>query len=142
MTGDAFQRWQQVVTSADPNAEPPVDWAAFESSIGMRLPADYKAHIDLYGVGCINGLFWVRHPTSKYVPNLLQAPDDWRSAQDGERYLAALFTNRLPQLGFTEAGYVRDQILIQRHPHSAAARARWNTTRAPDGPPPVDNIPG
>ena len=47
-------------------------------------------------------------------------------------FLVALFTNRLPQLGFTEAGFVRDEILIERYPHSADARARRNTTRAPN----------
>jgi hypothetical protein len=44
--------------------EAPVDWAAFEESIGLRLPSDYKGYIDSYGTGCVNGLFWVRHPTT------------------------------------------------------------------------------
>ena len=44
-------------------------------------------------------------------------------------FLVAVFTNRLPQLGFTRAGFVRDEILIQRYPHSAEARARWDITR-------------
>jgi hypothetical protein len=202
MPGDgmaAFERWQQLVTSADRNAEAPVEWAAFESLIGLQLPADYKAYIDVYGVACINRLFWVRHPTSKDMPNLLQAPYEWRSAQDEQDYLEthltapplpfgvghdrlmlcadgddgesqvywdtsdddphrwpvvlgdtdgdtwtrvdmtlvefllALFTNRLPQLGFTEAGFVRAEVLVQRHPHTTDATASWAATRAPDG---------
>jgi hypothetical protein len=64
----ALRRWQELVAGpAEPN-ETPVDWSAFEASIGLPLPTDYKGYIDTYGTGCINGLFWVRHPTTDRSP--------------------------------------------------------------------------
>jgi hypothetical protein len=182
MPGDglaAFERWRQAVTSAAEPAGEAVDWDAFESSIGLRLPSDYKAYIDAYGVGSINELLRVRHPTAeKGAYNLIKAPDDWNSPEDEELYrrthltmpplplgvgrhrlmlcadgeggqlywnttdddpdrwpvvlgdtsgqawidydltmiefLLALFTGQLPDLGFEEAGYVGDEIVIER----------------------------
>jgi hypothetical protein len=184
MPGDAmacFQQWRQAVTSAGENTEAPVDWDAFETSIGLRLPADYKAYIDAYGVGFINRLFRVRHPMVETGAfNLLQAPEQWDGPEDEEEYLEthlsapplplgigrdrlmlcadsdgdqlywdtstddpdawtvvlgdddgdswtpfdmtmvefllALYTNQLPELGFARAGYVTDEIHIQRDP--------------------------
>jgi len=188
MPGDgmaAFARWRQVVTSADENAEAPVDWDAFETSIGLRLPADYKAYIDAYGVGFVNELFRVRHPTTAQGAfNLLLPPEEWDGQDEEEflethltvpplplgigrnllmlcadgdgvllywdtraddpdswtvvlgdddgdswtpfdltmvEFLLALFTDQLPQLGFTRAGYVTDEIRIQRNPFRRGA---------------------
>lgn len=185
MPGDgiaAFEEWKRAVTSADEPAEPPVDWDATESAIGLRLPADYKAYIDTYGVAAINKLLSVRHPAvEKGAYNLLKAPDNWRGQNDLKQYLKshltapplllgigrnrlmlcadgegqqlywnttdddpdkwpvvlgddsgmawleydmtlvefllALFTGRLPELGFEEAEYVfPDRIAIERRP--------------------------
>ena len=177
MPGDgmaAFERWRQTVTSADANTEAPVDWEAFESSIGLRLPTDYKAYLDVYGVGCVNDLLCVRHPTvEKGAYNLLRAPtgenrhllsssplrlgigrDRLMLCADGEgnqlywntsdtdpdkwpvvlgddsgrawlaydltmvEFLLALFTGRLPDLGFAEAGFVDDEIVIECRPRN------------------------
>jgi uncharacterized protein (TIGR02996 family) len=37
-------------------------WAAVEKSLGLWLPADYKAFLDVYGVGMINHLIEIDHP--------------------------------------------------------------------------------
>ncbi|MEV0898319.1 SMI1/KNR4 family protein [Actinoplanes sp. NPDC049802] len=184
MPGDgmaAFEQWRQVVTSADENTEPPVDWSAFEASTGLRLPADYRAYADTYGPTFINELYRIKHPTSeRYGCNLLNPPEQWESEEDEERYLEthlstpplplgvgrnrlmlcadsgpdqiywdtsgddpdtwtvvlgdedgdswkpldmtlvefllALFTGRMPELGFERAGYVTDEILIESKP--------------------------
>ncbi|MEV0901440.1 SMI1/KNR4 family protein [Actinoplanes sp. NPDC049802] len=184
MPGDetaAFAQWRRAVTSADENTEPPVAWADFESSLGLRLPADYKAYIDEYGVGFVNRLFVVRHPTTTEAGfNLLQAPEQWEAPDAEQEYLEThltapplplgigrdrlmlcadsdgtqiywdtsqddpdswsvvvgdddgdtwqaldltlvetllqLFTGRLPELGFDQAGYVTGEIRIQRNP--------------------------
>ncbi|GIE78128.1 hypothetical protein Aph02nite_40780 [Actinoplanes philippinensis] len=96
MPGDgtaAFVQWRQAVTSADPNTEPPVDWAAVESSVGLRLPADYKAYIDEYGIGFVNRLFAVRHPTTAEGRfNLLRAPEQWEGPDAEEEYLETHLT--------------------------------------------------
>jgi uncharacterized protein (TIGR02996 family) len=38
------------------------DWAAVEAVLGLRLPEDYKAFLDLYGLGMINHCLEVPHP--------------------------------------------------------------------------------
>ena len=52
MPGDgmaAFRQWRQAVTAADRSSEAPVNWAAFESSIGLRLPSEGEYHRAAFG---------------------------------------------------------------------------------------------
>src|SRR5262249_15376331 len=37
-------------------------WAAVEKGLGLRLPPDYKAFLDTYGVGTINHFIRIPHP--------------------------------------------------------------------------------
>jgi hypothetical protein len=46
-----------------------VDWSEVEARLGFTLPADYKAFIEHYGVGTIDGFMGVLHPTCEN-PNL------------------------------------------------------------------------
>ncbi len=41
---------------------PEGSWAAVEAAIGLRLPEDYKAFLDVYGVGAFNHCLDVHHP--------------------------------------------------------------------------------
>jgi hypothetical protein len=43
---------------------PPVDWAAVAAEVGVALPGDYRAFIEAYGTGCVDGFLWVLHPTT------------------------------------------------------------------------------
>jgi hypothetical protein len=176
----ALARWRDLVAPPAQPTEQPVDWAAFEESIGLRLPGDYKGYIDTYGTGCVNDLFWVRHPTTTRnglgliganagaedddVSNLLlppphrlgfghdrlvlcadsenndqlfwhtdgDDPDRWGTVLGDSagqawdpydmtmmEFLLALFTNEL-DLGFAEAGYVRDTIEFNPDPYAPA----------------------
>lgn len=47
----------------------PVDWDGFETSLGMRLPADYKWLVDTYGPGKFAGFLHVLQPyhESRYI---------------------------------------------------------------------------
>jgi hypothetical protein len=62
-----FERWRALVAPPTPDRRlgpPTVDWAGVESDLGLGLPADYRAYIDAYGVGWINRLVVVAHPTT------------------------------------------------------------------------------
>jgi hypothetical protein len=52
-----------------PPPETPVEargtWATVQSAIGSPLPGDYKAFIEKYGSGRINGFIWIFNPFSK-----------------------------------------------------------------------------
>ncbi|MFF4393833.1 SMI1/KNR4 family protein [Streptomyces sp. NPDC001552] len=37
-------------------------WEAAEEHLGVRLPADYKAFLDLYGPGAFDGFLWMDRP--------------------------------------------------------------------------------
>jgi hypothetical protein len=73
----ALARFRELVPPPAELDEPPVDWAAVEETLGMRLPADYKGYIDTYGVGSVNGLFWVRRAGTRHENvDLLTGTDD------------------------------------------------------------------
>ena len=98
--------------------------AAFESSIGLRLPSDYKAYIDEYGVGCINECFWVRHPTAaKGAFNLLRAPEEYDGPQDDEEFLSTHLT--VPPLPL---GVGRDRLMLCADSDGGEFQLYWQTT--------------
>lgn len=68
--------WRRLVP---PPAEPPdpVDWTALSQRLGTTLPADYRAYIDLYGLGCVNDLYWVLHPYG--TPDRLNLGAQWNA---------------------------------------------------------------
>ena len=81
--------WTGLVPPPDPPPDP-VDWAAVTRRLGTRLPADYRAYVDTYGLGCVGGLFWVLHPDG--APDRLNLADQWAAARDpaaGARLLTA-----------------------------------------------------
>ncbi|MGW1998452.1 SMI1/KNR4 family protein [Embleya sp. NPDC001921] len=41
----------------------PTLWAASEAYLGLVLPTDYKAFLDLYGPGAVDGYVWLDRPT-------------------------------------------------------------------------------
>lgn len=45
-----------------PAETPPVDWAAVENTLGMRLPEDYRELASTYGPGTFCGFIHVYHP--------------------------------------------------------------------------------
>lgn len=110
------------MTSADENTEPPVDWDAFEASLGLRLPADYKAYIDEYGVGIINRLFAVRHPTTaEGWANILEAPEQWEGPDAEQEYLELHLT--APPLPL---GIGRNRLMLCAD--SDGTQIYWDTT--------------
>jgi hypothetical protein len=74
----AFDRWTELVPP--PGRPDPVDWAAVQASLGTALPADYKAYVDTYGLGCVGELFWVLHPAG--TPDRLNLGDQWAAARE------------------------------------------------------------
>lgn len=54
-----------------PKPTAPVDvpekaqWKPIEKSLQMELPSDYKALVETYGLGCIDGFFWVLNPVTR-----------------------------------------------------------------------------
>lgn len=75
MTGpDPLARWLELVPPPSPPPAP-VDWSALGP-----LPRDYRGYIDTYGLGCVNGLFWVLHPDG--APDRLNLAAQWAAARD------------------------------------------------------------
>lgn len=69
----SLDAWRELVPPPGPPA--PVDWAAVQARLGRALPADYRAYIDTYGLGCVNDLYWVLHPDGS--PDRLNLGDQW-----------------------------------------------------------------
>lgn len=63
----AFARWRELVAPPAPadRLGPPVDWAQVQADLGLSLPADYRAYVDEYGIGWVNRLVLVLHPTTR-----------------------------------------------------------------------------
>jgi len=62
----AWQRWRELVPPPDePVDNDDLDWEFAQSQLNVRLPDDYRAYIDTYGVGYVNRLFLVLHPTTE-----------------------------------------------------------------------------
>ncbi len=40
-------------------------WKIIETDVGVSLPEDYRAIMELYGSGCFNDLFWLFNPVSQ-----------------------------------------------------------------------------
>lgn len=74
---DGTGRWWPAAPTSPP---PRVDWGEVQDRAGTGLPADYRDHVDRYGPGCVNELFWVLHPAG--TPDLLNLFDQWRAATD------------------------------------------------------------
>ncbi|MFE5734908.1 hypothetical protein ACFQ7A_28860 [Streptomyces sp. NPDC056528] len=70
--------------------EAPVDWAAVEASWGTEFPSDYRAFMEVWGPGAIDGFFQIQapepkaeEPASPYGGMLLEtltAEDVWTSS--------------------------------------------------------------
>lgn len=75
----AFDRWTELVPPPA-QAPAPVDWAAVQGALGTGLPADYRAYVDTYGLGCVNELFWVLHPHG--TPDRLNLADQWVASRE------------------------------------------------------------
>ena len=41
-----------------------VDWIAVAAEVGVALPGDYRAFVETYGTGCVDGFLWVLHPAT------------------------------------------------------------------------------
>lgn len=75
---DPLARWVSLIP---PDQAPaPVDWAAVHDRLGTALPRDYRGYVDTYGLGCVNGLFWVLHPDAG--PERLDLAGQWAAARD------------------------------------------------------------
>ncbi|MEV6490621.1 hypothetical protein AB0M20_18615, partial [Actinoplanes sp. NPDC051633] len=61
MPDDALARLIDLVPPPSPGPAP-VDWDAVDRQVASPLPSDYRAYVSRYGLGCINGLYWVLHP--------------------------------------------------------------------------------
>ncbi|MFD4917856.1 SMI1/KNR4 family protein [Streptomyces virginiae] len=55
-------------------------WDAAEEHLGVRLPADYKAFLDLYGPGAFDGFLWMDRPVDGTVEELERL---WPRSEDG-----------------------------------------------------------
>jgi hypothetical protein len=74
------------------------DWAAAESHLGVRLPSEYKAIIDIYGLGTFGGIFTLFSPLSGYDHlDLLAQNDAMRS--DAATYSSLLDMPVFPEEG-------------------------------------------
>lgn len=170
----ALGPWAALVPPPEP-APDPVDWDAVHRRLGTALPADYRAYVDAYGLGCVNDLYWVLHPDG--VPDRLDLADQWAAArrpapllsppphplgqvpggllpcavdedagvlywhadqpdpdrwtvvyrdEDGDSwlpfalslvpFLEAVFTGRLPELGYADAGHLTPTIRFDPDP--------------------------
>ncbi|MFG3551122.1 SMI1/KNR4 family protein [Streptomyces sp. NPDC047725] len=58
-------------------------WTAAERYLGVGLPSDYKAFLDLYGPGSIDGYLWLSRPLEGDAAELdgLWSLEDWRRAR-------------------------------------------------------------
>ena len=54
----------RIVPPLDNGKTPSVDWAAFEESLGTRLPEDYKWLVDTYGYGKFDDFLCILQPES------------------------------------------------------------------------------
>ncbi|MFJ3826440.1 SMI1/KNR4 family protein [Streptomyces sp. NPDC090046] len=62
-------------------------WDASEAYLGVALPADYKAFLDLYGPGAIDGYLWLNRPidgTAEEAEGLW--PSQGSEERDPDRY--------------------------------------------------------
>ncbi len=85
-----------------PNEIPNNGWAVVEDHIGTALPADYKAFIERYGSGRIDGFLWVFNPFSqKKNINLL---DQIEVRVGGLKYLLEEFSQPCPYPLFPQPG--------------------------------------
>lgn len=74
------------------------DWAAAEGHLGVKLPSEYKAIIDLYGLGTFGGIFTLFSPLSgREHLDLLAQNDAMRS--DAATYSSLLGMPVFPEQG-------------------------------------------
>ncbi len=74
-------------TLEPPPDEPwPIDWAAVEGRLGVRLPTDYKAFAERYGPVLVGDRVWVlvphRSDEGGYLGELAQSQGLHRSLRD------------------------------------------------------------
>ncbi|MFB7420216.1 SMI1/KNR4 family protein [Streptomyces sp. NPDC056210] len=65
-------------------------WEASERHLGVTLPADYKAFMDVYGPGTLDGYLYLDRPTCLMTPGELEeywSLDSWREARKGSEDL-------------------------------------------------------
>ncbi|WP_202197548.1 SMI1/KNR4 family protein [Streptomyces spororaveus] len=61
-------------------------WEASEQHLGVTLPADYKAFMDVYGPGTLDGYLHLNRPTGLMTPAELEifwSLEGWRDARRG-----------------------------------------------------------
>ncbi|MFF1744475.1 SMI1/KNR4 family protein [Streptomyces mirabilis] len=92
-------------------------WTASEQYLGVELPSDYKAFLDLYGPGSIDGYLSLSRPLEADATELerLWSLEDWRrarlSAPDLYPYPSPPRSWRPHLLGF---GRARQRVLLPR----------------------------
>ncbi|HEY3505233.1 MAG TPA: hypothetical protein VGN37_20915 [Actinocatenispora sp.] len=79
----AWAEWRSRVPAPDEPPDDDVDWDWAEDHLRVRLPADYKTYIDTYGVGYVNRLFLVLHPTTDMAAGNLEDVADGQSSVEG-----------------------------------------------------------
>ncbi|MER5966558.1 SMI1/KNR4 family protein [Streptomyces sp. NPDC002057] len=57
-----ISRFHGIIGPPRRNGDVDRDWTDFEQRISLRLPADYKNFISVYGSGCLNNQFLLFHP--------------------------------------------------------------------------------
>ncbi|WP_170837524.1 SMI1/KNR4 family protein [Actinopolyspora xinjiangensis] len=79
----------------------PVDWAAVEQALGLRLPSYYKEFMDTYGGGTIEDFLIIY----RFADNIEGTLEIWRSEMRRVRY----FWDEVPEWATLEEG--RENIL-------------------------------
>jgi SMI1 / KNR4 family (SUKH-1) len=64
-----------------PRQTPPIDWAAVEQTLGLRLPSDYKAFTSAYGSIDLGEFVWVWSP-ARTVPFEYHTHEWLRASRD------------------------------------------------------------
>lgn len=82
-----------------PTAE---DWRTAEEALGRRLPSDYKALVERYGAGTIDGFLHVLNPSGRHEPARLVPAVDRLSA--GFREIRTTIPDEVPYPIHPEAG--------------------------------------
>ncbi|MFE3879781.1 hypothetical protein ACFXPX_35965 [Kitasatospora sp. NPDC059146] len=83
MAGAAFERLRAIM--GEPAYTPAqVPWELAPAELGVQLPSDYRAFIDLYGAVNLNGEWGLTAPVRTRPDGTPDGFADWRTRSDGE----------------------------------------------------------
>ena len=101
-----LERLRQLLPPPAEPVEPgrPDGWAAVETTLGTRLPADFKAFTELYGSGTVDDFLYLFNPFASGQGGNLLDEKDWVLA--AYRQTRARFPELLPLPPFPEVGGV------------------------------------